>query len=144
MTATRQTIRQELAVALVNYLPTAQDIYDHKPAKLNGSPAVMVLSAGSDRSERSTAAGFGADFFIEIHNLVRYADPARNRTEQDGEDELDQLEYEFATFMDVKANTKTSTWKSIRYTGRSIIGRAEIGGEVYQDEIIPLRVITSG
>lgn len=144
MTATRQTVREQLALALVNSLPSAQHIYDHKPATLEGSPAVMVLSAGTDRSSRASTAGFGADFFIEIHNLVRYADLARSWTEQDGEDALDQLELEVAIFMDVKANTKTSFWRSIRYTGRSIIGRTTIGGETYQDEIIPLRIVTSG
>jgi hypothetical protein len=144
MTAGRQTVREQLALALVNYMSSAQSIYDHKPAKLKGSPAVMILSAGTDRSNRASTAGFGSDFYIEIHNLVRYADPAKNWTEKDGENALDQLELELATFMDVKANTKTSNWKSIRYTGRSVIGRAIIGGETYQDEIIPLRVIVSG
>jgi hypothetical protein len=144
MTASRRITREQLAIAIASYMTTAQAIYDHKPAELAGSPAVMVLSAGSDRSNKSTVSGFGAVFHIEIHNLVNYANPKVNWTEEDGEDALDALELEVATFMDTPGNLKGLYWKTIRFAGRSIIGKTSIGGTDYQDEIIPLQITVSG
>ena len=60
------------------------------------------------------------------------------------EEAEDALEYELATWLDEKANLKGNYWKSIRYAGRSIIGKTIIGGTEYQDEIIPLQVMVSG
>ena len=139
MTAARKVVREQLAAAIGGVMTSAQAVYDHKPAELEGSPAVMVLSAGSER-RKETTAGFGATFFFEIHNLVLYADPKAGWTEEDAEDALDTLEYELATFMNDKANLKGSYWKTIRYAGRSVIGKTIIGGTEYQDEIVPLVV----
>ena len=132
-----------MAAAIAGAMGSAQAVYDHKPAALSGSPAVMVLSAGSER-RKETTAGFGATFFFEIHNLVLYADAKAGWTEEEAEDALDGLEYELATRLDEKANLKGSYWKAIRYAGRSIIGKTIIGGTEYQDEIIPLQVMVSG
>ena len=142
MTQSRQLVREQLAAAIAADMVLAHRIYDHKPAALDedGSPAVMVLSAGTNRS-RATTEGFGAGFYFEIHNLVLYADPDEEWTEEDAEDALDTLEYQLAVFMDDSANLKGSYWKSIRYEGRSAIGNARIGGTDYQDEIIPLLVM---
>lgn len=142
MTASRKLVREELAKAIAADMVDAHSIYDHKPAALDedGSPAVMVLSAGTTRDKLVTA-GFSAGFYFEIHNLVLYADPDTERTEEDAEDDLDTLEYQLAVFMDDPANLKGDYWKSIRYVGRSAIGNAVIGGTLYQDEIIPLLVM---
>ena len=79
-------------------------------------------------------------FDFEIHNLILYADADANWSEQEAEDALDLLEYELSQFMGEKTNLKNDLWKSIRYLGRSIIGKLVIGGNTYQDEIIPIQV----
>lgn len=135
----RRLIRQRLALDLKGYMQSAQAIYDHKPGKINGHPAVFVLSSGSSRDKLVTA-GFGAVYFFEIHNLVLYADSTADWSEEEAEDSLDLLEFELSQFMADKNNLKNDLWKSIRYLGRSIIGKIIIGGKAYQDEIIPLQV----
>lgn len=141
MSTSRRQVREELASRLEAYLNSAQAIYDHKPADLNGQhPAVMVLSSGVSRDKTATA-GFGAIYFMEIHNLVLYADSNQEWSEEDAEDALDLLEYELSTFMNTKAEQKNTYWKSIRYLGRSVIGKLIIGGTAYQDEIIPLQIL---
>ena len=139
MSDSRRLIRQRLAQDLKGYLNSAQAVYDHKPGNLTGHPAVFVLSSGSSRDKLVTA-GFGAVYFFEIHNLVLYADSVANWTEEEAEDALDLLDFELSQYMADKNNLKNDLWKSIRYLGRSIIGKVIIGGNAYQDEIIPLQV----
>lgn len=139
MSVSRRLIRQRLAQELGGYLLSAAAIYDHKPGQIGGHPAVFVISSGTNRDKTATA-GFGAVFDFEIHNLILYADADANWSEQEAEDALDLLEYELSQFMGEKTNLKNDLWKSIRYLGRSIIGKLVIGGNTYQDEIIPIQV----
>jgi hypothetical protein len=135
----RRLVRQQLAQDLRGALNSAQAVYDHKPGNISGHPAVFVLSSGSSR-DKVTAAGFGAVYFLEIHNLVLYADSTAGWSEEEAEDALDLLDYELSQFMADKNNLKNDLWKSIKYLGRSVIGKVIIGGKAYQDEIIPLQV----
>lgn len=139
MSVSRRLIRQRLAQDLKGYLKSAESVYDHKPGQIEGHPTVFVLSGGTSR-DRTVTAGFGAVYYFEIHNLVLYADASVNWSEENAEDALDLLDYELSQFMAEKTNLKNELWKSIRYLGRSIIGKIIIGGNTYQDEIIPLQV----
>jgi hypothetical protein len=139
-TVSRKDVRYKLAELLEPHLLSANKVYPYKPPQLEGDPAVMILSAGTER-QSDTVQGFGAWYFFEIHNLVLYASSVDGWTHQDAEDMLDDLAYQVDDFMDTKSNRKSTPWKGITYAGRSVISNASIGGIEYQDEIIPIKVL---
>jgi hypothetical protein len=133
VTASRQTVREALAASLATAYSAVSAVYDHKPDKLSGSPAVLVLSAGSDRT-RGTTQGFGAVFFFEIRHLVLHMDAATGWTEEDAEDALDTMDLELARWMDDVGNRKTANWKSVRFIERSLVVMTELAGKPYIQE----------
>ena len=140
MTAGRQTVREQLAVAIAPYMTSAQGVYDHQPSNDDdGSPLTMVLSAGADRG-RETTGGFGAEFLYEIRNLVKHVDANAGWTEENAEDALDAMELEVATFVD-QAGGKSANWDYVRYVeGASLIVKTVFGGKPYLQESIQLAV----
>ena len=139
----RKPVRQQLAIDIAVDMTTAHTVYDHRPATLNGSPAVLVISVNTLRNRRLTQSGQGQEFFFEIHNLVRN-EFSTTYTEEDAEDALDDLEFELAGWMEDPTNTKSTFWQSFRYDGPTILGRTKIGGIEYQDEIVSIVVVPSG
>lgn len=140
MSATRKTVREQVKLAIEPYMTAAEVVFDHQPTSLDGKdPAVLVLSAGSDRT-RETTSGIGTAYRFEIRTLVKHVDAAESWTEEDAEDALDTLEAEVATFIDA-AGVKGANWDYVRYAEAvSVITKVEIGGSAFLQESIQVIV----
>jgi hypothetical protein len=141
MTANRKQAREALAQYFTEHLSSAEAVYAYQVSDFGGkSPVVYITSSGSSR-KRLTGRGFDATFILNVHTFVLY--PSENTgntyTERDAEAILDQLEYEIACAVENIQNH--ALIKAISYDESSNADTtAEIGGETYLHEIIPLTV----
>lgn len=143
MSTSRATVREQLAVlltsALVGTSKPCQAVYDYQPATFSGqSPVVTVSSAGSMRT-RFTMQGNRLTAYLYIHIFVLYADADSGWTESDAEDRLDLIEKTIEETLQTY-RTHPSYWSNIAYSEPSQASSAEIGGDEYRVEVIPVIV----
>lgn len=139
----RATIRAAIAAllesALVGTGKPAEAVYDHlKPDFGGASPVVAVASAGSNRA---AFAGRGprVEHELDIYVFVLRAEAGveESYSAEEADAALDAIEAKVAEV--VAANEETADWHLAQYAGESTIITAEIGGEQYWMERIPLR-----
>lgn len=141
MTINRKDARYALAGYLGEKLTAAQAVHAYQVADFQGaSPVVYITSSGSDR-QRLTGRGLTSSFTFNVHLFVLYPSEhtGEGYTEQQAEDILDDLEHQVAQA--VEEIHGHSLIKAISYAEQSNADTtAEIGGETYLHEIVPLIV----
>lgn len=143
MAINRETIRDELAIALATAMSSAEEVYNHKPVDFDGKmPVVAVEAVGSQRIKKrfGNVTGWIIEFSFLVHTFVLFSEPTNSWTKQDADDAIDALEQEFAAYMETWATTP-QTWRAIEYNGTSGINdNVLISGETYINERIPVKV----
>lgn len=138
MTVNRQDVRDALRNAISDFGTSAQEVYRNMQGDFQGqSPIIAVESAASER-KRLTQQGLRSTLFFTVHLLVIDANTELAWTEAQADDALDLLEYEFAQFME--ARPRNDVWEAVDYDGRSSIAIVNVGGSIYLDEMIPVKV----
>lgn len=143
----RAAIAADLTAALVPALVDvvyAGQVADFK----HQSPAVVVSSAGSDRTNE-TYATQGTVLFVDVGVFVLYSDAEHGWSELDAENRLDDIETAVSEWVAMNPNRAPSGgvgWTDLAYAGRTgaDIGPASLGGQDYRYEQISLRVTIGG
>jgi hypothetical protein len=140
MSTNRETARDALSTllqtALVGTGLPAGAVYAYQVGKFDATPAVVVYSAGSDRSDL-TSAGGQATFRFIIDVFVAYTDDG-SWNEDDAEDRVDLLEK--AIWDTLQANQVTANWQSVDYTEPTKVETIIVDGQGYRTERIPVSV----
>lgn len=145
-------VRQLIADA---YGTAVVDVVIGQPTKIEGASVVTVLATGEERPP-FTARGLSTDFYFEVNHFVIRADTASNWTPRDAERKLNALAKELADVLKASKGERTIaindedgaasfTSGGIFYNGRSrITPFNQVGGEVYELEVFPLKVCVFG
>ena len=137
-----ETIRDEVATFLTGDLVgaglPAQAVYNYARSDFGGaSPVVLVVSNGDTFNRHSNNERVKGSIYLQVLIFVLYTDEASNWTEADCEDRLNLVK---KIALESIFNNQFSPARSIFIDGKSTIVPANVGGEDYQMETVPLRV----
>lgn len=139
----RTTVQNALAALLTTALigtgkPT-QAVYAYQVADIEKKKAVVIVtSSGSNRRNPFKSPRSQSLIYIDVHVLVLYSAEAESWTAANSEAALNTIETSIDAV--VADNNETTTWMSLDFAGKSTIEPANIGGNDYRYEIIPLVV----
>ncbi len=141
MSARRKDVRHAVAESLAAFLTGSLTILPYQPTKLEGSPIVTVLSAGSARPSL-TGLGNKSEFDLAVNHFILRS--GENWTEQQAEDAMDDLDEQMADWL-VKFKGKTMSWDAMELLDRSGISLfVPEGGKVYLKETYTIRIVVFG
>jgi hypothetical protein len=137
----RSTVQSAFAdlldTALVGTGSPVQVVYDYQVADIEKKKAVVIVtSSGSNRRNPFKSPRSQSLIYIDVHVLVLYSAEAESWTAANSEAALNTIETSIDSV--VADNNETSTWMSIDFAGKSTIEPANIGGNDYRWEVIPL------
>jgi hypothetical protein len=137
-----ETIRDEIAAFLNTDLVgaglPAQAVYNYARNDFDGaSPVVLVVSNGDDFRRHSNTERVKGSIYLQVLIFVLYKDAESSWTEADCEDRLNLVK---KTTLESIFNNQFTAARSIFIDGRSTINPANVGGEDYQMETVPLRI----
>lgn len=139
--ANRKTIRQALAsllsTALVGTGKPAQALYDYRASDFGGqTPVIVVSSGGTNRAKQAQTTRVSSFVNLDIDVFTLYAE--ESWTEENSEDKQDDLEKAIAdVLMD---NDTNDTWAQLSFNGDSVLDFNVVGGKMYRQETIPVRI----
>jgi hypothetical protein len=139
----RRTVREALGTALTTALTSALQVYDYLYSKFEvESPVVRIINDGSQRPP-IYAEGIRSEFYFALQFWVAYYEDGTPAAQQDAEDILDALEYQFTVWLGAN-QVNQPLWTMIRTNGRSTVRTAQVRGSYWIVETIPLTVEVYG
>ena len=144
---TREECREQLGglldTALTGAGNPAQDVYDYMKSDFNHlSPIVTVGSEGFSATEQDFDGNWTIVYYYSV-NIFVTRKTASGYTEEDVEDKVDATMQ--ATYETLLSNRSLSGyWGDLAIDGRSEVMPAEIGGDPYWMETIPVAVTVYG
>lgn len=139
----RKDIRNMLATLmeadLVGVSKAAKKFYGYKPASFDeeSTHIIVLTSASADRSKQAQPVRAHSVLNFDVWLFVVYA--AKDWTEQQSEDKLDDMEKEVSDWLLDHADNNDN-WQGI------MLGKTEydvvpsVGGTAYRQEVIPIEV----
>lgn len=143
----RKQIRYQIADGLETGMTSASAVYPYMKSGFDGaSRVVRVVTGGSMRPPFSPNGTTESEFFYLVQLFVLYFEEGEPTVQQEADDDLDQLEYEFYAWM--AANQQRPDlpvpWKTLNQESRSLTDLVKIGAHFYILENIPIRCAISG
>jgi hypothetical protein len=141
--STRKECRERLGVLLSASVAgtdnPAQVVYDHLKEDFGGRSPVVCVGSSSVRVEQlsfgdDTEENYGGEYGLEIMVFAARED------EEVAEDALDDVME--AVFKVLAANKDSNKWDDIGFSQASSIVPADVGGEPYWMEVLPITVIS--
>ena len=141
----RRAIRQAIVNDLRPAMPTAAAVYPYMFSNFKDgpSPVVRLMNAGSNRPPIEEA-GNRSTFYFMLQSWVIYFEDGTPEVQEQAEDTLDQLEFEFVTWMAANQVRPADQWTMLLYEGRSTVRTVKVSGFYYVVESIPLGVEVYG
>jgi len=138
----RRTVREALGTQLTTALTSALQVYDYLYSKFEvDSPIVRIITDGSNRPP-IYSEGIRSTFYYALQFWVAYYEEGTPAAQQEAEDIVDALEYEFVQWLE--ANQVSTIWTMIRVDGRSQVRTVLVRGQYWIVETIPLAVEVYG
>lgn len=128
-------------------MPTATAVYPYMKSGFDGATRVVrIVNAGGFRPPFSPNGTTQSEFFYSVQFFVLYFEEGEPEVQQEAEDDLDQLEFEFYSWM---ANNQQgfglpTPWKLLFQESRSQTDVVKIGAHLYILENIPVKCEISG
>jgi len=153
-TKNRETVRDAVATlfasALVGDGKPCAEVANCQKSKITTTPLVMVMSAGSSRTQKGIGTSkYNNVFFLEVHTLIRDSDDT-GLTDQQREDLLDLIDKEISDT--VADNETNAAWDRLTFAGgksrsgqgeRSKATKVTWDGKAYLFEVHQLEVIAN-
>lgn len=141
----RRAVREAIATGLTVAMPTAAAVYPYMFSNFKDgpSPVVRLMNGGSNRPPIEEA-GNRSIFYFMLQFWVIYFEDGTPTVQQEAENTLDQLEYEFVTWLAANQVKPADQWTMMLYDGRSAVRTQKVHGFYYLVESIPLAVEVYG
>lgn len=135
----RRAVREAIATGLTPAMPAAAAVYPYMFSNFKDgpSPVVRIMNAGSNRPPHEEV-GIRSEFFFMAQFWVIYFEDGTPAVQQEAENTLDQLEYEFTAWLTDNQVKPADQWTMLTVNGRSTVQTQKVHGFYYVVESVPL------